>query len=819
MHASIPHRRTARHVLSMAARLVCTSGLLAAPTLAPASPPTVPKILLTQAPEATVPTRTFNVAAGPLAQAINQFAQQAGVFVSGISELAQGRRSAGLRGDFTVAGGFEALLQDTGLEAIDQANGGFTLRHMRTEPSSRGAANTLPEVVVTTAAPGNAGTLPDVYAGGQVATGSRIGLLGNRDVMDTPFSVTSYTSEFIANQQARSVMEALRNEPSVRDIFPEGGLGEYFNMRGFYMQSHEFAWNGLYGLVPHNRTSTELLERVEVLRGPGALLNGMSLGGGVGGVINLVPKRAGDLPLTRVTTGLASDANLSVHLDMARRYGDERQFGARINVLKSHGDAAVDNQTEDRQLGAVALDYRGRQLRAAIDIYHIKEEQSGGLPLMTTLASTDIPAAPDPTTNTVPGAYGISRSKAVAGSVEYDFNDQWTGFAALGTKRQRGQGYLNNALGMNAQASGDYVGVGMNVDNFFDVVSADAGLRGRFETGPVGHSLTLSANAVEQKSGALAGRSMWASNIYVPTLPVAAASPGTAPKSTETTLSGLAIADTLSFAQDRYQLTLGLRQQRVRSRNFNATGGTRYDKSALTPTIAVVARPWTAPVSVYANYIEGLSQGGSVSDASADNYGEVFSPYKSKQLELGLKWDTGRFMNTVSVFQIKRPSVIKNQATNTYGPDGEQRNRGIEWSSAGELGDGLRLLGGVARLQAVTTRTNGGTLDGKDASGIPHWQANLGAEWDTPWLPGLSLSATSIYTGSQFADDANTQKLPSWTRFDLGARYATRLAGKNVVLRGNVVNAFDKRYWSGVWNGYVSVGAPRTYRLSVQVDF
>lgn len=103
--------------------------------------------------------------------------------------------------------------------------------------------------------------------------------------------------------------------------------------------------------------------------------------------------------------------------------------------------------------------------------------------------------------------------------------------------------------------------------------------------------------------------------------------------------------------------------------------------------------------------------------------------------------------------------------------------------------------------------------------GVPTWLVNLGAEWDTPWLPGLTLQAAAIHTGRQYADNANTQKLPAWTRVDLGARYVTRLAAHPVAFRAGVENAFNQRYWSGTWNGFSSVGAPRTVKLAVSVDF
>lgn len=818
-----PRRAHARAALPLPRliRLAATSAALAGAF----APPAIAVTPVAAEPVAGE-TRQYAIAAGPLSEVLAQYAAASGVQLVFDPALLAGVRSPGLRGRLGVREGFEQLLRGSGYALQQHGEKAYSLRRTSaaasgTEPADGPArAPVLPAVAVR-ASGQLSDELPRPLAGGQVARGGRVGLLGNKDIMDTPFSTTNYTAQTIEDQMAGSVMAVLRNDPSVRDVFPEGGLGEYFNVRGFSMQSQEFAWNGLFGLVPHNRASTEFLERVEVLRGPGALLYGMSLGGTVGGVVNLVPKRAADAPLTRLTARLASESNLGAHMDVGRRFGAENEVGVRVNAARSDGRTAVNGQSQDRQLGSLALDFRGERLRAAVDAYNIEEEQTGGLPLLTTFATAQIPKAPDPATNGLPGAYAISRSKALIGSIEFDFSPQWTGFAAVGTKRQEGRGYLNNALGMNLRTTGTYTGVAMNVKNYFDVNSGEAGLRGRLRTGPVGHELVLSANALEQESGAVANRALWASNIHGPIVPSLAAEPVVAPKSSDTGLSSIALADTLSFDQDRYLLTLGLRQQRVRTKNFSPAGAvtSRYDEQALTPAVGVVAKPWAAAVSVYANYIEGLSQGGTVSDSTAANFGQVFAPYRSKQLEAGVKWREGGFLNTLSVFQITRPSLIKDNATNTYGTNGQQRNRGIEWTFAGEIERRLRLLGGASYLDPVTTRTNGGTLDGKTALGVPRWQLNLGAEWDTPWLPGLTVGATAIHTGAQFMDAANTQKLPDWTRVDLGVRYATRLAGHGVALRGGVINAFDKHYWSGVWNGYAAVGAPRTVQLSASVDF
>jgi hypothetical protein len=62
---------------------------------------------------------------------------------------------------------------------------------------------------------------------------------------------------------------------------------------------------------------------------------------------------------------------------------------------------------------------------------------------------------------------------------------------------------------------------------------------------------------------------------------------------------------------------------------------------------------------------------------------------------------------------------------------------------------------------------------GNKPVGVPEVQANLWAERDASWLEGLTLTAGAIHTGSQYVNQANTQKLDDWTRFDVGARYTT----------------------------------------------
>jgi iron complex outermembrane receptor protein len=262
------------------------------------------------------------------------------------------------------------------------------------------------EVVEVTADRGHQpNKLPPAYAGGQVARGGSLGILGNKDFMDTPFNLTSYTAQTIEDQQARTLYDVLRNDPSVRYTTPDGHIRENFTIRGFGVTAEEVAFNGLYGLAPNSHTEVELVERVEVLKGPSALLNGMSPDGGVGGAINLVPKRAGDEPLTQLTTDYTSDSHWGEHIDIGRRFGKNKEFGVRFNGVYRDGKTGVEDASKTQALGSLGLDYRDERWRVSLDAYDTKEKYENGSASSYSFAS-QVVDAPDPETNLMRGVWG-----------------------------------------------------------------------------------------------------------------------------------------------------------------------------------------------------------------------------------------------------------------------------------------------------------------------------------------------------------------------------------------------------------------------------
>ncbi|MGC7402829.1 TonB-dependent siderophore receptor [Pandoraea pneumonica] len=767
--------------------------------------------------------RAWQVAPGTLDAVLNRFASAAGIELAVDASLTQGRQSPGITGEYTLNDALHRLLAPHQLQAMRGSNGVYTLRAAAPDNAAATPGADGGVLLPTTNVVAQAVGLPEAYDGGQVARGGRLGLLGNKDYMDVPFSITSYTAKTIQDQQSTTLADVLDNDPSVRFTTSSGHMYENFSIRGFPLTADEVSLNGMYGLSPYGHVPVEFIERVEVLKGPNALLNGMSPSGAVGGAINVVTKKAESTPLARVTADYMSDSQFGVQADLGRRFGPNEEFGIRFNGSLRDGRTTLDGQNKQRQFGSLALDLKTDRVRFGLDAYTDTEKFTGGSPWMATFASTVV-APPKPGTNVLRGEFGNLESNGVQLRGEVDVTDAITAYAGIGALNYRYSGFITGTRTGPIKADGSYTGATYFQRGWTETFSLDAGVRTKFRTGPLKHELTLSATSLDITSGNVFTTSAnYNSNIYSPVSPALAKDPGSAPKTSGTTLSSFGLADTISLWQDRVTFIAGVRSQRVRAQAFAAATGKQtssYDENAITPAFGVVLRPFGPNVSLYANYIEGLTQGGMVTDVSAANYGEVFAPYRSKQAEVGVKWDAGSFSNTLSLFQITKPGMIKDVATNTYNPNGEQRNRGVEWNLFGEFTPHWRVLGGVAYTRGELTKTAGNLYNGNTPYGVPKWTANLGTEWDLPWVPGVTLSGRMISTSAQYVNSSNTQRIGGWTRYDVGARYATRVYGKVVVFRAAVENVTNRIAWSGTFNdGYVIQNAPRTFKLSTSIDF
>lgn len=663
--------------------------------------------------------------------------------------------------------------------------------------------------------------LPEIYAGGQVARGAQLCVLGNATLLDVPLSINAYTSEYVRNQQAVSVADVLSADPSAR-AFTSNRAGvtiETFSIRGFQVNAFNVSIQGL-GALTGLSEPLEGIERVEVLQGPSSLLNGFPLHGGVGGTINLVPARATEQPLTRSTAGYASDMQFSGAVDIGRRFGSRKQFGLRVNGLYRNGNAAIDGHNSKLGLLTAGFDYSGDAVRLSADVRYSDNRNRQPQFQITVFPGFAIPDAPKASRSyTQPWTFQNYTNLFGALRGEVDVTQDLTLFATVGVRHMKGRNLVTLPLLVNA--AGDLNDLALYFPVDFRTLSAEAGVRAHVSTGPVEHRLTIAGSGIWEDrvlegTGAVLGAAP--SNIY---RPVAATAPGLAAlppfrRNSNEQYKGMTISDTMSGFDDGVQLTLGARIQDARIDVKNPGTGVRtdlYKANATTPFAGLTVKPMKT-LSLYASYSEGLDVGGAAPAGSA-NAGAFLPPAKLRQTEAGLKYDAGTTLIQFSAFDLRQQSGFSDPVTRVFALAGRQQHRGVEFNAAGEPTRGARILGGVMYLDGKLTRTPGGVNDGRKPVGVPEWTVNAGGEVDI--LPRFTLTGRILYTSRQFVDPANTQPIPGWTRMDLGARMTVSLAHSPIIFRLNIENLFDKSFYASAFSG-VTLGAPRTVALSASVE-
>ncbi|MGU2531061.1 TonB-dependent receptor, partial [Pseudomonas aeruginosa] len=357
--------------------------------------------------------------------------------------------------------------------------------------------------------------------------------------------------------------------------------------------------------------------------------------------------------------------------DIGRRFGENNAFGVRFNGVYRNGDTAVDHQSREFPMLSLGLDFRGERLRLSSDLLYQTESLEGVVrPLLTGPGTTHIPHAPDSKTRFgLRDSYLDQEDYSMVNRGEYDLADNLTAFASIGGRQSNYETIAANSILIGNQ--GDIVNSLARQRGDRRTYSAEVGLRGNFDTGPLRHDWTLSANRLHERLGMVyAFTGMQPGNLYQTTphtpLPDFSSLDGSIPKTNEPDLGGVALADRLSFLDDRVQVTLGVRRQQIESRNYDQTSGARtsHDKRHVwTPMASVLVKP-LQDLSLYANYIQGLSQG-EAAPMTAANAGQVLAPYKAEQYEIGAKYDLGGFTTTLALFEIRKPNAYTD-ASNVF---------------------------------------------------------------------------------------------------------------------------------------------------------
>lgn len=245
-----------------------------------------------------------------------------------------------------------------------------------------------------------------------------------------------------------------------------------------------------------------------------------------------------------------------------------------------------------------------------------------------------------------------------------------------------------------------------------------------------------------------------------------------------------------------------------------APSGTRqqrwlYDLSA----IWALTPRWTA----FASATRGLEESG-VAPNQAANRNEVLPVAIATQRELGIRGRlTDRLTLIGSLFQVSK-SAPGFDAGNVYRLIGRLRHQGAELSLVGAVTPRLRIVAGAVYLDAARSgaQVDAGLLS-REAVGISRWQAMTGITWSVPGIENLSLDGQANASSGRRVFSQESLRTPAFATVDIGFRYAFRLGGQDLTLRGRILNLFDYDGWVAQRSEVLDRPARRGARLSLSV--
>lgn len=654
-----------------------------------------------------------------------------------------------------------------------------------------------------------------------------IGSLGQRELIDVPWSVQTLSKKVIDQQQIKDVKDVYRYIPSVQG---EGVRPQTRGMQGSVVQNHMI--DGL-NAVSTTEYPTEQFQNIDVLSGIAGSLYGPA---NPAGMFNLVSKRPLDMPLHRVTVGQGTGSGTLASLDFSGPVDAGDRVKYRLNLMNDEGRSYTTDSHVRRQYAGLGLDFQLTDktvLESNFSYYHYYEK---GMPGSFALAKgVQFPSAFDPTNSKYGQSYAGHDDETTTADmhIKHDFDGNWMlDLGALHQVADRESTAVTNTLTDNW---GHYTTTTSNsAASRFTINSYLANLTGNIDSGWLTQDIATGMRGFVWKNynprngGTFTlGHSSLDQHPDYPRPPY----PDFTNRyhSATTTQHAFLLSDTLHFTP-QWSLLLSGSENLFTVSNYNKSGHetSRQKDNGMSGSASLMYKP-VENVTLYTTWADSLQQG-DTAPAGASNAGHVLDPYRSHQVEVGAKYAPVKdLLLTAALFEAKRPFAYTND-NGEFAQDGTQKNRGLELMADGHITENLRVLGGAAWLDPMLHNTAASSADGKQVVGLPRFTSNVLAVYSIEQVQGLDVDANVHYVGRRATDNANDTWVGSYTTVDIGSRYATRLWNTPTTFRFDIINLTDRRYWTnivpGALTGYTGagaasaqLGAPRQAQISVQVDF
>jgi iron complex outermembrane receptor protein len=641
-------------------------------------------------------------------------------------------------------------------------------------------------------------------------------------IRDIPQSIQVVPQQVLEDRQVQRVEEALENVSGVQQTLSSLNIATGFLIRGF--ETNNIYRDGLRD--PTNSLSgAELanVDRIEVLKGPAAVLYGQ---GELGGLVNLVTKQPLAEPFYSIE-GTVGNFNLyGGAIDLTGPLNDSKTLLYRLNASAQRSDTFIDFSEIERYQIAPVLTWRiGERTTLTFegDYQNRRYPEVPGLPAVGTVLSNPLGELPrtrflgDPDFN-----YREIESLRVGYRFEHRFSENWAVRNSFKAALQSLDSKFAFPIGLqDDNRTFDQLYAATNKPDDRDVYAFDTNVVGKFQTGSIQHQVVFGVNF---------DRYAVSRNIFLAELdpidifnPVYGRTPGDIVRRIITKdrseSLGFYVQDQISLLEN-LKLVLGGRFDVVNQEQENLVSSTTSEQQdeAFSPRVGIVYQP-IQPVSLYASFSRSFNP---ATPGTILASGAAAEPERGTQYEVGIKTEflEGKLSSTLAFYELTRSNVLTPDPNDPFASvqTGEQRSRGFELDVAGEILPGWRVIASYAYTDTKITQDNEYDI-GNRLINVPQNSASLWTTYEVQkgGLKGLGFGVGLRYVGERQGDLENSFELPSYLRTDAAIYYKRN----NFRAALNVSNLFDTEYFEAAQYGRAGIfpGAPLTLIGTIGLEF
>lgn len=616
---------------------------------------------------------------------------------------------------------------------------------------------------------------------------------------EIPQSIQVIPQAVLEDQQVIRLNDALRNASGVVSNSNDQ-RGQRFIIRGFSSSSILRDGFRLTNGSSGNAGFQELanVERVEVLKGPAAILAGALE---PGGAINLVTEQPLSEPFYALSFRAGNRELLEPSLDTSGPLTDDGQLLYRLNALYRAEDyhRNFDVPVERFFIAPVISWAISDHSDLTVELEYSSEDRPAdfsGLPAI----GDRIAAVPFDRITGEPGDNASNDSLRVGYQFEHRFSDNWrihNRFRYVSFDNS----FVANITTRVNENTGDVFRVWLQNAQPADSYELHTNVVGEFVTGSIEHTLLVGVDLYRRDANTFRRIDFTPQplfNIFNPVYgltsrPDSFNDPAPQTVETRTDNLGIYIQDQITLLDNLFLLA-GLRYDTVTETSENFDLGTRDSQSsgAFTPRLGIVYQPLEA-LALYGSYSTSFTP-----NSGTDRFGELLAPEHGQQFEVGARAELlgGRLSANLALFHLTKQNVATTDPNSPPGQlfsvaTGEQRSQGVEFDVIGEILPGWNIVANYAYTDADITQDNEG-LAGNRIFGVPEHNVNLWTIYEIQQgdLAGLGFGIGFNYISDRFGDNANSYLLEEYFLTNAAISYQR----DNWRATLNIRNLFDVNY-------------------------